>query len=393
MRQRNGHVAGDRSAEHRHRVLIFSHSGQLAGAERALLVIVRELVQAGLHVHVVVPPRGPLGRLLRNEGAVVHHCPMPPWLARRMQWPVFAGRIFGTLMVVPWLFVLILAVRPCVSYTNSLVIPEGALAARWSRVPHVWHVREYVEGNETLRTKLPMKLVWALVGRWSSQIFAVSGDVARQIPRSTAVEIVHAGIDSKRFSGAPAEAHRWLRDGCPAIAVVGRQSAAKGSFLAVDVARVLRESCPGMRMLLVGPAARDVRDLLEARIGEYGLGDAVGVEDFVDDVRTVFAAADVALVPSRHEAYGLVTLEALQAGLPVVGTCTGGTKDLLSAGGGLTAAFHDPGQFAAHVLAICSDPGLADWCRRTGAEIVAALDPAAEAEALIRFAGHACRPD
>jgi glycosyltransferase involved in cell wall biosynthesis len=112
------------------------------------------------------------------------------------------------------------------------------------------------------------------------------------------------------------------------------------------------------------------------------LQDAIRVDDFIDDVRTVFAAADALLVPSRHEAYGLVTVEALGAGVPVIGSASGATEDLLKGGAGLLADPEQSSEFADHVRALLGDPELRARLTATGRTRAATLHPDAEADAV-----------
>ncbi|MGN6475392.1 MAG: glycosyltransferase family 4 protein [Mycobacteriales bacterium] len=368
------------------RLVIYSHSAELAGAERALVTIVRELTRRGIAILVVVPRNGPLVEQLQRAGATVSRARLPLWLARRMPWPVFIARAAAALLSLPRLVLITRRFRPTHAYTNSLVIPEGALTARLLRIRHVWHVREYVAGNETLKTKLPIDYIYSCVQRWSDQVFAVSNDVASQLPEAArGVTVVHAGSAPDRFTGTSPAPHAWLAAGSPGLALIGTQSVAKGSFLAVDVLARVRAILPEARLLLVGPALPATRRALLRLIAERSLGEAVQVEDFVDDIRGVLAAADVCLIASLHEAYGLITLEALAAGVPVVGSDSGGTRDLLSDGSGLLVPPGDAQAFADAVIRVATEPGLADRLRRGGPDRARSFDPAAEAAALLAY--------
>ncbi|HWC35198.1 MAG TPA: glycosyltransferase family 4 protein [Mycobacteriales bacterium] len=377
--------------QHRHRIVVFSHSAQLRGAERALLAITRRLVADSHEVVVVVRRRGPLIARLQELGASVHVHPMPPWLARKSAWPVFIGRAIIALVCLPRLAWLVRKTKPCVAYTNSLVTPEGAIAARLTGVPHIWHIREYVPGNETLRGHLSLRRIMRTTARLSKARIAVSTTVAEQCTGDGGPDpvVVAAGMDPERFATERPTRDEWLAAGAPAVAVVGSVSAAKGTDLAVGVLHELRRTHPGARLLIAGAGEPRFVEAVRQAIAAGGDDDAVRIVDFVDDVRSVYDAADAVLVTSRHEAYGLVTLEALSAGAPVVGSASGSTRDLLS-GCGLLA---DPGnavQFAAHVAAIADDAALRAWLVARGQQFVAGLDPDAEAVALLAAAAQVC---
>ncbi|MBI3861192.1 MAG: glycosyltransferase [Planctomycetia bacterium] len=93
-----------------------------------------------------------------------------------------------------------------------------------------------------------------------------------------------------------------------------------------------------VRLLLAGeaaqvhPAARQTVEETNAAILRHGVSDAVTWLGAVDDVSGVLAAADVLISASEHEGLSLAYVEALAAGLPVVATDAGGTRELAAEG-------------------------------------------------------------
>ena len=75
---------------------------------------------------------------------------------------------------------------------------------------------------------------------------------------------------------------------------------------------------------------------------------------------TYYRSADVCLVPSRSESFGLVALEAAACGTPVVASAVGGLRTLVDQGRtGFLVEDRDPVAFAAYVAALLDDPALA----------------------------------
>jgi D-inositol-3-phosphate glycosyltransferase len=79
-----------------------------------------------------------------------------------------------------------------------------------------------------------------------------------------------------------------------------------------------------------------------------------------------YSAADVVLVPSRSESFGLVALEAQACGTPVVASAVGGLRTVVR-GGGLLVEGHDPADHADAVLAVLGDPAFAAALGTAGA--------------------------
>ncbi len=98
-----------------------------------------------------------------------------------------------------------------------------------------------------------------------------------------------------------------------------------------------------------------------------------------------YAAADVVLVPSRSESFGLVALEAQACGTPVVASAVGGLRYVVEDGRtGFLVEGHDPGDHAERLLEILRDPGLAARMGRDAARQALRFTWDATADELLR---------
>jgi glycosyltransferase involved in cell wall biosynthesis len=114
------------------------------------------------------------------------------------------------------------------------------------------------------------------------------------------------------------------------VGCLGRLYPRKGQRRLVRAfARVAREVAQA-HLLLAGDGP-DRADL-EADIGAFGLGGRVHLLGELDDPGPVLRALDVLAVPSDHEGFGLVVVEAMLAGVPVVASASGGPEDLIEDG-------------------------------------------------------------
>jgi D-inositol-3-phosphate glycosyltransferase len=183
------------------------------------------------------------------------------------------------------------------------------------------------------------------------------------------VEIVPPGVDHEMFSpgtdGDRARARDALRvNDRRVLLFVGRIQPLKGADLAIRCLAALDD--PRALLLVVGgPSGRDGDGELE---GLRVLADALGVRGQVRFVRpqrharlrAFYRAADVCVVPSRSESFGLVALEAAACGTPVVATAVGGLRSLVADG---ETGFHvrerDPVAFATPVAVLLDAPDVA----------------------------------
>ena len=150
---------------------------------------------------------------------------------------------------------------------------------------------------------------------------------------------------------------------------VGSLSPLKGQDLLVTALAEL--AGPGWRCRLVGPLDRDpgFAAELDRRIATAGLGDRVQVPGLRTgaDLDAEYRDADLLVVPSRTETYGMVVAEALAAGLPVVAAAVGGVSEALGCTTtgvpGLLVPAEDPPALAAALRRWLTDVGLRDRLR------------------------------
>jgi D-inositol-3-phosphate glycosyltransferase len=182
------------------------------------------------------------------------------------------------------------------------------------------------------------------------------------------VEVVPPGVDHHVFHpGDPAAARAALGlDDRPVLLFVGRIQPLKGAELAVRTfARVASLDPRAVLVVVGGPSGPDgPAELARARQAAVDAGVAhrvlfrppVAHAALVDYYR----AADVCLVPSRSESFGLVALEAAACGTPVVASAVGGLRSVVhDACTGFLVDGRDPDDFAAPVALLLGDPDLA----------------------------------
>lgn len=189
------------------------------------------------------------------------------------------------------------------------------------------------------------------------------------------IEIVPPGVDHAFFSPGDrggARAALGLGDH-PVLLFVGRIQPLKG----VDVAvRALAALDRDDAVLVVvggasGPSGPAEIDRLQRLVDELGVAGRVR---FVEPqphhlLSTYYRAADVCLVPSRSESFGLVALEAAACGTPVVAAAVGGLRTLVEHGRtGFLVEGRDPEAFAAHAADVLADPALAAGLGAAAAE-------------------------
>jgi len=175
------------------------------------------------------------------------------------------------------------------------------------------------------------------------------------------------GIDHGVFHpGSREEARAWLDlgDG-PLVLFVGRIQPHKGADLAVAAFAGVAADLPDARLLVIGgPSGPDGEaevELLRKAAADLGMTGRMEIRDPLshDRMADVYRAADVLVVPSRSESFGLVAVEAQACGVPVVAARVGGLAYAVTDGeSGFLVEEWDPGAYADAIRAILTDPGL-----------------------------------
>jgi len=181
------------------------------------------------------------------------------------------------------------------------------------------------------------------------------------------IELVPPGVDHAFFSpGDRVGARAGLGlDDRPTMLFVGRIQPLKGLTVAVEALSLVQRS--DSRLVVVGgPSGSDGDaefDRVKGLVADLGLTERV---TFVDPqphhaLSTLYRSADVVVVPSRSESFGLVALEAAACGVPVVAAAVGGLRSLVDDGRtGFLVDGTDPAAMAARVDELFADPELAD---------------------------------
>lgn len=358
------------------RILFVHQSSDLYGSDRVLLDLAQAVAQAGGEPIVVLPGDGPLVQALRAHGIEVHVATDLQVLKLSRASMTAAGALRLAAAVPAALKTL----DRCVDsravhlvHSNTLAVLGGALWARRHGVRHVWHVHEIVDRPRLAARAFPWLLRWLAddvvcnsyaTRRWLTEsqpaLAARSKVVWNGVGATTLLNTGSAGaaaLQSLRQHFRPTGARL-------AIGLVGRINRMKGHSLLLDAAeRLLTLGFNGFSIVFVGsppPGQEIFLTQLQDRIAASPLRDRIVVQPYMEHVAPAFAALDIVCVPSTEaEAFGLVAVEAMAAGRPVVAARIGGLPEIVL--DGETGSLHPPGDaeaLASHLQDLLADPQL-----------------------------------
>lgn len=294
------------------------------GAEALVPRYARVAIRSGIDLRVVIvgSREMPHGRPLRDLGVEV---------------TLLEARNLRDLRAWRRLLVHLRDLRPNVVHAHlDHAVIGAALATAWLGLPFVATLHEMPDTGDTLRERLKKRLATWLLRRRADAIIAVSdaqADAWKKTGRIPAdrLEVVPNAV-TVRAPRSPAERTRARReleitDDVPTLACVCVLRRSKGvESLLEAVADTNRRGCD-VHLLIAGDGP--LRKLLQERAVALGIRGKCRFLGHLDSVEPLLAGADLFVHPSRQEALPTVVLEALEAGLPVVATDVGGTREIV----------------------------------------------------------------
>jgi len=181
------------------------------------------------------------------------------------------------------------------------------------------------------------------------------------------VHLIPNGIDPTWWTTGEAPGRRG-----PLVFTWGRVQYEKGFQVLARSMRLLRGRVAGVRCVIGGRGS--YLPELQSQVDIEGVSDLVHLAGFLPDeqLRATIHRAGCVVIPSLYEPFGIVAVEALAGGAPLVVARTGGLAEMVDGTG--AGLLFEPGN--AHELASCielvlTDDSLADELRRNGAELLA----------------------
>jgi glycogen synthase len=246
------------------------------------------------------------------------------------------------------------------------VLPLGAAAARIHHLPLVLTVHTSLRHTLAVRDfrSAVLKTLGGQIELWgehSAEAVLVITPRLYRLLLSDGVEerrvhVIPPGVNPSLFEGPFEDPFSGV--GKPRVLFVGRLAPQKGVRTLVAAAGLLED--PSAQVLLVGDGPE--RKALEREAKRIGVGDRLLFEGFLAHERlpAVLAHADLLVLPSIYEELGTVLLEAMQAGLPVVASKTGGIPDVIEDGvNGLLVPPGEPGALARAIDRLLAERDLA----------------------------------
>jgi glycosyltransferase involved in cell wall biosynthesis len=340
------------------KIAVVTSTGELGGAESIDIHTLRSLCQAGDDVEVAMPTEGALRSHIEAIGArcrVIESGRALDGLSRRY------GSARAARADVLWT---VGTYQRALGRWLSALQPDGVLAMGFRaqlalsipvaarRIPTAWIASDFVP-TDTIVCR-----AWSLLARRMPRIVITYSDAAaaQDALRGAPTCVVHPGIELELFPVGPDQRE-------PLLAFIGHLTPLKNHLGFIDVLRQVRETIPDVRGIIAGRAiyrtgphaayAEQVRMAVE----EFGDSDALQLVEYPAGgigklLRRAAVLVHLSMVP---ETFGLVCVEAMASGCPVVGFRRGATPEVLGDTGVLVPPDDLPGAARACVALLTDE--------------------------------------
>ncbi|MBY0088651.1 1,4-alpha-glucan branching protein domain-containing protein [Brevibacillus brevis] len=313
----------------------------VGGLGRAVYDLARHLVQQGVAVHVLTRATDSCSIDETMEGVHIHRLPtyIPSEQADFLAWVFQLNLAMVDAVSQLWS----LGVRPDLIHAHDWLVSWAAieLKQRYS-LPLVSTIHALEHGrHQGIHTPLQQRIheCERTLTQSSDSMIVCSKYMESEVMRlfgtpSSQLRVIHNGVDLIPLPDVNREQLRQelaIGDG-PVLFFVGRLVREKGVHLLLESMARLRDEFPHARLLVAGRGP--MQDEWEQLVHQMGLFEQVRFLGFVDDRRRneLFALADVAVFPSLYEPFGIVALEAMALGTPILVADTGGLREIVRHG-------------------------------------------------------------
>lgn len=317
-------------------ILLITHERNLNGASKSLLNIIEQLKEK--HKFYVLTPfsDGQMIEELKKRKIVFFSYPLKRWerekdsnlfiwFLRKCRWYMY-DRFVNTYCV----HIIEKNIRELsidLIHTNVSVLNIGGLLSKRMNIPHIWHIREFGQEDFGLYPLCSEKYMYNFISRYSDKIIVISKAIKNKyepLLSNKNILLVYNGVGNENLY----KNRVYMRPKITNFLISGTIRPEKGQLTAIMACKELvQNGITDFHLFIAGRGkCSELKEIFKEQ-DKY-----VSFLGQVDDLHIVRRKMDVELVCSRSEAFGRVTIEAMMAGMPVIGSNAGGTPELIIEG-------------------------------------------------------------
>ena len=310
------------------KILFIAHNGHPYGANKSLLSIINHLKKSH-QVMLVTPFKN---EFINSDNRIVNinflFFPTLLYVKIKPKYILFPMLLLLDFFTFPFLLYKIAKFNPDLIYSNTSVENTGIISAKILRKKHITHVREFGDLDFGLKCIFGKKFKRWLLSQSDGLIF--NSRIVRDIElpvqyQKTKCQVIYNGINMMPTSYLcrPMPTNDFIN-----VGIVGFIHPKKRQLEAVRFMKDLFYQS-NFKLLIYGDGEKKYIKKIQDYIHFNKLECNVSFQGYVTDIEKIYSEIDILLVFSQNEAFGRVTIEAMQKGIPVVAYKGGGTIELI----------------------------------------------------------------
>ena len=318
-------------------LVIFHHCDKNNGGVKSMLDLMDSLNQyRQVRFFALFPERdGSAQKYLENQGVI---CKVVPYLRWDYDTKLDILHKLYSLrkLIFPYNYLLAYGLRSFIVfnhinlvYSNTITVNFGCILHNIYKIPHIWHFREFGWEDHEMRCIYGKKTFYHWANAYTDRIIVISESLRKKyvqhIPKdklSVVYDDVSKGYIQKKF---PEQfASNRLN-----FLIAGTLQEGKGQKIALEAIKELKSEEIEVSLYIAGDGTEKFKEELMQLVQKYNLEENVFMLGQVQDMNRLRQSMQVALVCSRYEAFGRVTVEAMLSGMLVIGADSAGTSELI----------------------------------------------------------------
>lgn len=303
-------------------ILFLHSSSELYGSDRSLLNIIKYIDKTKFNVYVVLPYMGPLVDELKTiKGIKLKIFEIAVLRRKNFSFKGCIQYFKKFYSSYKYIKQLIKTYKIDILDTNTAVVFPGAIAAKHCHIKSVWHIREIIENS------IENKIISRIMNRYADLIIANSISTGKALKvNQKKIRVIYNAVEEK-------ENIIFKENKIFTVGMAGRINRWKGQKLFVDAAEIVHKKLPDIRFEIAGDVYKGeeyIRQELIRYIIEKGLQNTVFLLGQIDNMAEFYNGIDLFVLPSvQPEPFGLVVIEAMEYGIPVIATNHGGPAEII----------------------------------------------------------------
>lgn len=313
------------------KIQFISNYSQLYGANRVLLSILDYFHSNGYEISVILPSKGEMSEELEKKKIpFVVTTFFPSFLYLKFSFKYVLLPFLTLLNVIKFSKItsIIKKFNPDIIYSNTSAENIGILVAKKLNKKHISHIHEFMSLDHGAFFWAGKKAKKKYINQSDGIIF-VSKSVAKYVMIGEPLSPKHIVI----YNGITSPEYRLLEKELPIeinFGIVGILAPGKGQHLAFKYFKEILSLYPNARLHVFGDKSGAYKEGLIRLVQELNLKDKIIFHGFERNTNKIFEQLDALLMFSRSEGFGIVTVEAMLRGVPVIGFDNAGTSELIT---------------------------------------------------------------